>query len=67
MSASLIEVIGVVSALFVQTGAFIYWAGKLTARVEEHGNRLDRVQISIQHVADQVMQHLDRGEHGKSA
>lgn len=38
------ELIGVVVAVVVQTGALFYWGGKLTTEVKDHGRRLSGVE-----------------------
>lgn len=40
---TLLGAAGVVLAIIGQTGAFVYWAGKLSARVEEHSKRLSSI------------------------
>jgi hypothetical protein len=42
-----VGVASIIVAITVQTLAFVYWAGKLAARVETHSKQLDRIDMKL--------------------
>ena len=55
-----VGVAGIVLAIVGQTLAFVYWAGKLSARVEIHTQQL-------YHIEDKLDRHLESHSQGEAA